>query len=145
MRQIRPNVYAVGAIDWDARLFDRLIPLPEGTSYNAYVVQGSEKTALVDTADPSKTEDLFNNLLKLGINKLDYVISHHGEQDHSGSVPDVLLMYPDAKIVTNPKCKSMLIDLLDMRARAAVDGLYVHFHNRFHFKIHEAVQAAAGR
>ena len=112
MRQIKPNVYAVGAIDWDARLFDRLIPLPDGTSYNAYVVQGNEKTALVDTADPSKTEVLLNNILKIGINKLDYIIAHHGEQDHSGSLPDVLLMYPDAKVVTNPKCKGMLTDLL---------------------------------
>ncbi len=112
MRQIKPNIYAVGAIDWDARLFDRLIPLPDGTSYNAYLVQGNEKTALLDTADPTKTEDLLNNLLKLGINKLDYVVAHHGEQDHSGSLPDILLMYPDAKVVTNPKCKGMLIDLL---------------------------------
>ncbi len=45
MRQIRPNVYAVGAIDFDARLFDRLIPLPDGTSYNSYLIKGSEKTA----------------------------------------------------------------------------------------------------
>ena len=112
MRQIKPNIYAVGAIDWDARLFDRLIPLPDGTSYNAYLVQGNEKTALLDTADPTKTEDLLNNLLKLGINKLDYVVAHHGEQDHSGSLPDILLMYPDVKVVTNPKCKGMLIDLL---------------------------------
>jgi flavorubredoxin len=114
MRQIKPNVYAVGAIDWDARLFDRLIPLPDGTSYNAYVVQGNEKTALLDTADPAKTEVLLNNILKLGINKIDYIIHHHGEQDHSGSLPDVLLMYPDAKVVTNPKCKGILLDLLDV-------------------------------
>ena len=112
MRQLKPKVYAVGAIDWDARLFDRLIPLPDGTSYNSYVVQGNEKVALLDTVDPSKTEDLLNNLVRLGINKIDYIIAHHAEQDHSGSIPDVLLIYPDAKIVTNPKCKDMLIDLL---------------------------------
>jgi flavorubredoxin len=112
MKQLKPSVYAVGAIDWDSRLFDRLIPLPDGTSYNAYLVKGSEKTALLDTVDPTKTETLLNNLGKLGINKIDYVIAHHAEQDHSGSLPDVLLKYPDAKVVTNPKCKSMLIDLL---------------------------------
>lgn len=114
MRQLKPKVHAVGAIDWDARLFDRLIPLPDGTSYNSYVVQGSEKTALLDTVDPFKTEDLVNNLVRLGINKIDYIVAHHAEQDHSGSLPDVLLIYPDAKIVTNPKCKGMLIDLLDI-------------------------------
>ncbi len=112
MRQIKPNVYAVGAIDWDARLFDRLIPLPDGTSYNSYLVRGNEKVALLDTVDPTKTEVLLDNLIKLGINKIDYVVAHHAEQDHSGSLPDVLLVYPDAKIVTNPKCKDMLIDLL---------------------------------
>ena len=112
MRQLKPNVYAVGAIDWDARLFDRLIPLPDGTSYNSYLVRGNEKVALLDTVDPTKTEVLLDNLFKLGINKIDYVIAHHAEQDHSGSLPDVLLIYPDAKVVTNPKCKGMLIDLL---------------------------------
>ena len=113
-RQLRPNVYSVGAIDWDVRLFDRLIPLPDGTSYNAYLVRGSEKTVLIDTVDPAKTAVLLNNIVKIGADKLDYIVSHHGEQDHSGSLYDVMLMYPDAKIVTNPKCKQMLIDLLGL-------------------------------
>jgi flavorubredoxin len=112
MRQLKPNIYAVGAIDWDSRLFDRLIPLPDGTSYNSYLIRGNEKVALLDTVDPTKTEVLLDNLVKLGINKIDYVVAHHAEQDHSGSLPDVLLVYPDAKVVTNPKCKDMLIDLL---------------------------------
>jgi len=112
MRQIKTNVYAVGAIDWDARLFDRLIPLPDGTSYNSYLIKGSEKTALLDTVDPAKTEVLIDNLSKAGVNKLDYVIAHHAEQDHSGSLPDILSLYPDARVVTNPKCKAMLMDLL---------------------------------
>jgi flavorubredoxin len=112
MRQLKPNVYAVGAIDWDARLFDRLIPLPDGTSYNSYLVRGNEKVALLDTVDPTKTKVLLDNLSKLGINKIDYVVAHHAEQDHSGSLPDILLVYPEAKVVTNPQCKGMLIDLL---------------------------------
>jgi len=86
MRTLRPNIYSVGAIDWDARLFDRLIPLPDGTSYNAYVVRGSEKTVLIDTVDPAKTAVLLNNIVKIGVDKLDYIIAHHGEQDHSGSL-----------------------------------------------------------
>jgi len=112
MRQLKPDIYAVGAIDWDARLFDRLIPLPEGTSYNSYLVRGSEKTALLDTVDPAKTEILLGNIISAGVEKIDYVIAHHAEQDHSGSLPDVLLMHPNAQVVTNPKCKQMLIDLL---------------------------------
>jgi len=115
MRQIKTNVYAVGAIDFDVRLFDRLIPLPDGTSYNSYLIKGSKKTALLDTVDPTKTETLFDNLSKAGVNKLDYVIAHHAEQDHSGALPDILSLYPDARIVTNPKCKAMLLDLLDIQ------------------------------
>jgi flavorubredoxin len=111
-RELRPGIYSVGAIDWDRRLFDELIPLPNGTSYNAYLIKGSEKTALLDTADPTKEEELVNNLKKLGIENIDYVIAHHAEQDHSGSLPAILKIFANAKVVTNPKCKSMLIDLL---------------------------------
>jgi flavorubredoxin len=112
MQEVRPNVYSIRAIDWDRRLFDELIPLPEGTTYNAYLVQGSEKTALLDTVDPTKTDVLLGSLTASGIDKIDYVVAHHGEQDHSGSLPAVLVRYPDAKIVTNAKCKAMLMDLL---------------------------------
>jgi len=114
MRQLIPNIYAVGAIDWDRRLFDELIPLPDGTSYNAYLIKGSEKTALLDTVDPTKTDVLIGNLVKLGIDKIDYIVAHHAEQDHSGTIPDVLMLYSDAKVVTNPKCKGMLMDLLNI-------------------------------
>jgi flavorubredoxin len=114
MRRLKPNVYAVGAIDWDRRLFDELIPLPDGTSYNAYLIKGSKKTALLDTVDPTKTDVLIDNLVKAGTDRIDYIIAHHAEQDHSGSIPDILTLYPDAKVVTNPKCKGMLIDLLNI-------------------------------
>jgi len=114
MRQLKPNVYAVGAIDWDKRLFDELIPLPDGTSYNSYLIKGSEKTALLDTVDPAKTDVLIDNLVNIGTDRIDYIVAHHGEQDHSGSIPDILMLYPDAKVVTNTKCKGMLIDLLNI-------------------------------
>lgn len=114
MRKLKPNVYAVGAVDWDRRLFDELIPLPDGTSYNAYLIKGGEKTALLDTVDPTKTSVLIDNLAKAGAERIDYVIAHHAEQDHSGSIPDVLKAYPDAMVVANPKCKDMLIALLNI-------------------------------
>jgi len=114
MKQIAPNVYAVGAIDWDRRLFDELIPLPDGTSYNAYLIKASEKTVLLDTVDPTKSEVLIGNLVRSGIDRLDYIVAHHAEQDHSGGIPDVLTLHPQAKVVTNPKCRDMLIDLLEI-------------------------------
>ncbi|MCK5563955.1 MAG: FprA family A-type flavoprotein [Planctomycetes bacterium] len=114
MQLIRDNVIFAGAIDWDRRMFDELIPLPDGTSYNCYIIKGSEKTALIDTVDPTKTDILIAKLVRMGVSKLDYIIALHAEQDHSGSIPDMLTLYPDAKVVTNPKCKQMLIDLLDV-------------------------------
>ena len=109
-RHIKPNVYWVGAIDWDRRLFDALIPLPDGTSYNAYLVQGSQKVALIDTVDPSMIDVLMAYLGDVPV--IDYVIANHAEQDHSGSIPQVLAKYPDAKVVTTPKGKDMLVALL---------------------------------
>lgn len=112
VREIKSHIFSVGAIDWDKRLFDELIPLPDGTSYNSYLIHGNEKTALIDAVDPTKRHELIENLKKLDIKKIDYLISNHAEQDHSGSIPQVLQLYPDAKVVTNQKCKDMLIDLL---------------------------------
>lgn len=109
-RKIRENIFWIGAVDWDRRLFDSLIPLPDGTSYNAYLIKGSEKTVLLDTVDPLKTEILMYQLKD--IDKIDYIVSHHAEQDHSGSIPMVLNKYPDAKIICTQKCKEMLIDHL---------------------------------
>lgn len=114
MQQLKPNVYSIRTIDWDRRLFDELIPLPEGTTYNAYLIDGGDKTALLDTVDPTKTDTLLGSLAASGVDTIDYVISHHAEQDHSGSIPAVLSRYPDAKVVTNAKCRSMLIDLLQI-------------------------------
>jgi len=111
VRKIKEDIYAVGAIHWDRKTFDDLIPLPDGTTYNSYLVKGREKTALMDTVDPSKTNELMNNLEEAG-EEIDYIIAHHAEQDHSGSIPDVLKHYPDAKVVCTPKCKTMLTDLL---------------------------------
>jgi flavorubredoxin len=106
------NVHFVGALDWDRRLFDELIPLPDGTSYNAYLIQGSAKTALLDTVDPSMVETLVHNLKALNVMRIDYIISHHAEQDHSGSIPHIIRMFPEAIVLCSEKAKQMLIELL---------------------------------
>ena len=111
-REIKPKVYWVGAIDWDRRLFDALIPLPDGTSYNSYLIKGSKKTTLIDTVDPTMKKVLINNLNELKVKSIDYVITNHAEQDHSGAIPQVLERYPEAKVITTPKGKGMLSDLL---------------------------------
>ncbi|MBN1938005.1 MAG: FprA family A-type flavoprotein [Candidatus Aminicenantes bacterium] len=122
-RRLVESVESVGVVDWDRRLFDSLIPLPDGTSYNAYLVRGSEKTALLDTVDPAKIETLLENLQ--GVESLDYVVAHHGEQDHSGSLPVILEKYPRARLVCSPKAKGILMDLLALpsdRITTVADG-----------------------
>ena len=109
-REIRPGIWWMGAIDWERRMFDELIPLPDGTSYNAYLLRGSEKSALIDTADPSFREELLSQLAD--VEHLDYLILQHIEQDHSGSAPDVLERFPDVQIVSSPKAAPMIADHL---------------------------------
>lgn len=132
-REIRSGIYSVGAIDWDRRLFDALIPLPDGTSYNSYLIHGSERTALIDTVDPSMAEVLINHLDQLGVERLDYVVANHAEQDHSGTLPHVLEKYPQAKVVTNPRCKGMLMDLMPIPEDSFItvsDGETISLGNR---------------
>ncbi|MCD6384611.1 FprA family A-type flavoprotein [Candidatus Sumerlaeota bacterium] len=111
-REIKSGVRWVGAIDWDRRLFDELIPLPDGTSYNAYLIEGGEKIALIDTVDPTKEQELITNLKDSRVERVDYIVSNHAEQDHSGAIPRMLELYPMARVVTNTKCASFLKDLL---------------------------------
>ena len=109
-REIKKDIYYVGAVDWDRRLFDSLIPLPDGTSYNSYIIKGTEKVALIDTVNPPMKDVLLDNLDELELKRIDYVIFNHAEPDHSGSIREILAKYPEAKAVCTPKCKAMLID-----------------------------------
>lgn len=113
----------MGAIDWDRRLFDSLVPLPDGTSYNAYFIEGSEKTALLDAVDPAMADILMAQLH--GTAKVDYIVCQHAEQDHSGAIPLVLDQFPQAKVITTPKAKNLLIDhlhLAESRIVTVADG-----------------------
>jgi len=109
-RKIKENILLMGAIDWNRRLFDSLIPLPDGTSYNAYLIKGREKTVLLDTVDPPMVDVLLSQLKS--IENVDFVVSHHAEQDHSGAIPHVLEKYPKAKVITSLKGRDMIIDHL---------------------------------
>jgi flavorubredoxin len=124
-REVKADVHWVGAVDWDRRLFDALIPLPDGTSYNAYLGKGSEKTALIDTVDPAMAGMLIDNLSHLDVENIDYVIANHAEQDHSGTLPQILKLYPNAMVVATHKCKNLLMELLlvpENRILTAEDG-----------------------
>jgi flavorubredoxin len=108
VREIKPGVFWVGAIDWDRRLFDALIPLPSGTSYNSYLIRGSEKTALIDAVDETKADVLMDNLRTLNVKDLDYIIVQHAEQDHSGGLKRLMEEHPSAKVIGSARCLDLL-------------------------------------
>jgi flavorubredoxin len=114
IRKIKNGITAVGALDWNRRLFDELIPLPEGTTYNSYLVEGKDKTVLFETVDPTMRDELFANLVEAEVERIDYIVAHHGEQDHSGCLPDVVAAYPEAMVICSGKAKPILMDLLDV-------------------------------
>jgi len=109
-RELRPGVYSVGAIDWDRRLFDALIALPDGTSYNSYLIQGSERTVLIDAVDAAMAAGLLENLSSLGIKRIDFIVAQHAEQDHSGGLKELLRAFPEAKVLGSAKCLELLRD-----------------------------------
>ena len=122
-RELKPGIEWVGAVDWQRQLFDELIPLPQGTSYNAYLVRGSEKTVLLDAVDPAFRALLLQRLE--GVERIDYLVAHHAEQDHSGTIPDVLARFPQAKVLATPKGVQFLQELLAIpaeRLQAVQDG-----------------------
>ena len=123
MRSLCDGIQMIPTVDWNRRLFDSLIPLPDGTSYNAYLVEGSEKTALLDTADPRKSDELMEHLDT--VEKIDFVVSHHAEQDHSGNIPAVLERYPQATLICSARAQELLETLLHIpseRIQTVEDG-----------------------
>ena len=122
-RRICEGVRWVGAVDWNFRLFDSQTPPPGGTSYNAYLVWGAEKTVLIDTLAPAMEAVLMNQLVS--VDRVDYVISHHAEQEHSGAIPPVLAKYSHAIVVCSVKAKGVLVDHFGIapdRVKTVEDG-----------------------
>lgn len=104
--QLKSGVHAVGVKDWERRLFDGLIPLPQGTSYNAYLVQGDSATALIDTVNPGFEGGLMANLNALDATP-DYIVMNHAEPDHAGSISCMLEAFPRARVVLSSKGAEM--------------------------------------
>lgn len=105
-KEIAPNVFWVGVKHHNRRLFDGLIPLPHGTSYNAYLIRGKEKAALIDTVNPGFEQELLEKIsARMDPAKIDYVVMNHAEPDHAHALVDVLKVAGNAKLVTGAKGK----------------------------------------
>jgi flavorubredoxin len=106
--KIKENVYWIGARDWNRRIFDALIPLPKGTSYNAYLIIGNKSKALIDTVNPGFEEELEEKIRSLiPLEDLDYVIMNHAEPDHAGAIPYIMKIASKAKLITSNKGAKM--------------------------------------
>ena len=109
MKLIKDGVYYCGVEDFGRKIFDQLIPLPHGTTYNSYYIEGDKKRALIDTSYSKTIKEFIENLNGKG-EFIDYIIANHAEGDHSEALVKVLQMNPNAKVVTNKKCMDLLID-----------------------------------
>jgi flavorubredoxin len=108
MKQITENIYYVGVNDRNKTLFEGLWPLPNGVSYNAYLVV-DEKVALVDTVEVDFFMPFLENIREvLGDRPIDYVVVNHMEPDHSGSLALIKKYYPEVQIIGNKKTFDMM-------------------------------------
>ena len=107
-KRITDDMTWVGADDRRLALFEGVYGVPDGVSYNSYLIL-DEKTILFDTVDKAVAHNFFDNVAYvLGGRKLDYLVISHMEPDHAATIEDIALRYPDAKIVCNAKIRDML-------------------------------------
>jgi len=105
--EIKKGVYFVGVKDPKRKLFDSLIPLPKGTTYNSYLVKGKDKTALVDTVNPGFENQLIDHIAAVTeVGKIDYLIMNHAEPDHAGAIP-FIMKSSKATLITTEKGADM--------------------------------------
>lgn len=108
VKELSKDLYWVGGSDRRLALFENVFPVPRGVSYNSYLLM-DEKTVLLDTVDKAVSGQFFENLeFVLGERKLDYLVVNHMEPDHCGTMCELVLRYPDVKIVGNDKTIAMI-------------------------------------
>lgn len=112
-RQVTNHIHWVGGNDHRLSLFENLFPIPRGVSYNSYLIV-DEKTALVDTVDSSITRQFLENIAHvLDGRTLDYMIINHMEPDHCANIEELVVRYPNVKIVATAKAIQMIRQFYD--------------------------------
>lgn len=114
--QLSKDVYSVGVKDWNRRIFDSLIPLPQGTTYNSYLIKGKEKTALIDTVNPGFEKELVQKINQVSDAKnIDFLIMNHAEPDHAGTIPVIMNESKKAMLITTEKGAKMAQTFYDIQ------------------------------
>ncbi|WP_443666233.1 FprA family A-type flavoprotein [Eshraghiella crossota] len=111
---VSDSVKYIGVDDTDIDLFENQYPVPDGVSYNSYVIL-DDKIAVMDTVDERKTDEWFSNLTEvLEDRQPDYLVISHLEPDHSSNIERLAVRYPDMKLVGNAKTFQMLPQFFDL-------------------------------
>jgi len=111
--EIKPGIYWIGAEDPDLRLFDDLFPTEHGTTYNAYLLKGNDKIAVIDTVKGKRVDEFMDKIRSLvDPQRIDYIIVNHAESDHSGSLAYLLEHSPNATVVSTTAAKNFLTNLM---------------------------------
>ena len=111
--EIKPGLHWIGAEDPDLRVFDDLFPTEHGTTYNSYLLKGSEKTALIDTVKGKRADEFMDKVRSLvAPEAIDYIIVNHTEPDHSGALGYLLEHCPNATVVSTTAARNFLGNLL---------------------------------
>lgn len=121
-KKINKDTYYIGVNDRRIELFENVFPVKRGMSYNSYFID-DDKTVVLDTVDKVASDRFFENLeYVLGDKKLDYLIVNHMEPDHCGTMEELVLRYPEVKIVGNTKTISMIKQFFnfDIDSRAVI-------------------------
>ncbi|MBR3939320.1 MAG: FprA family A-type flavoprotein [Bacteroidales bacterium] len=113
IRKIAKDYYWVGASDRRLELFENIMPITKGVSYNSYLLV-DEKTILLDTVDSSVSRQFLENV-KYALNgrALDYMVVNHMEPDHCSIIEDMVLRYPELKLIGNVKTLQMIKQFFD--------------------------------
>ena len=107
------RVHWVGALDPNLRTFDIILKTANGTSYNAYVVRGSEGVAVIDTVKEGFANDFFARLESVAdYSEIKVIVLNHLEPDHTGALPELMKRAPQAQLFISQKAQSMLKGLL---------------------------------
>ncbi len=113
--EVKKDIYWVGSLDPELRVFDIIMYTPYGTTYNSYVVKGSEKIAVFETVKEKCFDDYLSKLNSLGIDpkSIDYIVVDHTEPDHAGSVEKLLELSPKAKVIGSMQAIEFLKDIVN--------------------------------
>lgn len=107
--RLKEGIYAVGVMNPAMRVFDIIMKTEYGTSYNAYLIRGSEKTALIETVHRGFFDEYLENINQIvPVEKIDYIILNHTEPDHSGSLERLLAYNPNITVVASPAAQRYL-------------------------------------